>query len=309
MSDRRIFWLAFLGLAFTNLFWAINATLARGYTADIAPIAMNLFRWLGAFVILTPFALRPVIGNWGIIRPKLFPLTVLAAFSITLYNSLLYLAAGFTTTVNITLINTLIPVVTLLVAWRVLGNRPRLVQSLGMLISMLGVLLILTRGSLGQLLAVGLSAGDLIMLGAVVSWAVYTVLLKRIDIQLSPLALLYLLILLGLPLLMVAYAIEAWLFRFYWPPIAHLGLFSYLWIFPSIIAYMFWMQGVRHVGAEGAALSINLMPIFGATLAISFLGESVHWYHLAGGFCSLCGMVLALRPPCWAVRILGKKPY
>ncbi len=306
MSDRRVFWLAFLGLAFTNLFWAINATLARGYTADIAPVAMNLFRWLGACVLLTPFVWRDLISNWAVIRSKLFPLTILATFCITLYNSLLYLAAGFTTTVNITLINTLIPIVTLLVAWRVLGNRPRLVQSLGMLVSMLGVLLILTRGNLSQVLAVGLSVGDLFMLGAVVSWALFTVLLKRVDIQLSPLTLLYVLILLGLPLLMVAYAVEAWFFRFYWPPLSHLGLFTYLWIFPSIIAYVFWTLGVRHVGAEGASLSINLMPIFGAILAITFLGESIHWYHIAGGLCSLCGMVMALRPPRWLVRVIER---
>ncbi|MEH6472560.1 MAG: DMT family transporter [Halopseudomonas sp.] len=302
MSDRRTVWLAFLGLTLTNLFWAINATLARGYTDEVAPIAMNLFRWLGALVLLTPFAWRGLVANWSQIRPKLLPLTGLAACSVTLYNSLLYLAANFTTTVNITLLNTMVPVFTLIAAWRVLGNRPRLLQIIGMLVSMTGVLLILTQGQLDRLLSVSFSRGDLFMLGAVASWALYTVLLKRVDISLSPITLLYVLIVLGLPLLILAYGIEAWLYRFYWPPLEHLGLFAYLWVFPSIIAYIFWVQGVRHVGAEGASLSVNLMPLFGAALAITFLGESIHWFHLAGGACSLLGMVLALGSPGWLTK-------
>ncbi len=301
MSERRIFWLAFIGLALTNLFWAINATLARGYFTEVAPIAMNTFRWLGAFVLLTPFALRGLIRNWPQIRPKLLPLSGLAICSITLYNSLLYLAANYTTTVNITLLNTMIPVFTLIAAWRLLGNKPRAMQVIGMLVSISGILLILTQGQFDLLLAISFSKGDLVMLVAVACWALYTVLLKRINLQLSPITLLYLLILLGLPWLLLGYGIEAWLFRAYWPSPDHLGLMAYLWVFPSIIAYIFWTQGVRHVGPEGASLSVNLMPLFGAVLAITFLGESIHWFHLAGAACSLLGMVLALGPPRWLI--------
>lgn len=253
-------------------------------------------------MLLTPFAWRGLVANWSQIRPKLLPLTGLEACSVTLYNSLLYLAANFTTTVNITLLNTMVPVFTLIAAWRVLGNRPRLLQIIGMLVSMTGVLLILTQGQLDRLLSVSFSRGDLFMLGVVASWALYTVLLKRVDISLSPITLLYVLILPGLPLLILAYGVEAWLYRFYWPPLEQLGLFTYLWVFPSIIAYIFWLQGVRHVGAEGVSLSVNLMPLFGAALAITFLGESIHWFHLAGGACSLLGMVLALGPPGWLTK-------
>ncbi len=306
MPERRTFWLAFAGLALTNLFWAINATLARGYIDEVAPIAMNLFRWLGAFVLLTPFALRGLIDNWPQIRPKVLPLMGLAACSITFYNSLLYLAANYTTTLNITLLSTLVPVFTLLAAWRVLGNRPQLMQIMGILVSMLGVLLILTQGQLGRLLAASFSRGDLFMLAAVACWALYTVLLKRIDLQLPPITLLYVLILLGLPLLILGYCVEAWLFRFYWPSLSHLGLLSYLWVFPSIIAYLFWINGVRRVGAEGASLSVNLMPLFGAALAVTFLGESIHWFHLAGAVCSLLGMVLALGPPRWLAGLIKR---
>ncbi|WP_049752949.1 DMT family transporter [Psychromonas ingrahamii] len=297
MSNQRTFWLAFLGLVLTNLFWAINVTLARGYIDQVAPIALNLFRWLGAFILLTPFALRGTIKSWPIIRPKLLPLTGLAILSISCYNSLLYLAANFTTAVNITLINTLIPVVTLLIAWRVLGNRPRLMQLLGITISIIGVLLILTQGQLLRLLSLSLSQGDLLMLAAVTCWALFTVLLKKLSIKLSPIIVLYVLIMLGLPFLLFAYGIEALFFRSYWPPLSHLGLFAYLWVFPSIFAYIFWTYGVQHIGAEAASLSITLMPLFGATLAITFLGESIYWFHIAGGICSLFGMILALVSP------------
>lgn len=299
MPDRRTFWLAFAGLALTNLFWAINATLARGYFTEVAPIAMNTLRWLGAFVLLTPFALKGLIHNWPQIKPKLLPLSGLAFLSITLYNSLLYLAANYTTTVNITLLNTMVPVFAIIAAWRLLGNKPRAMQLTGMLLSIIGILLILTQGQLDRLLAISFSQGDLLMLTAVACWAMYTVLLKRIDLQLSPITLLYLLILLGLPWLLLGYAIESWFFRAYWPSPDHLGLMAYLWLFPSIIAYIFWNQGVRYVGAEGTALSTNLMPLFGAALAVTFLDESIHWSHLAGAACSLFGMVLALGPPRW----------
>lgn len=297
LSAQRTFWLAFFGLVLTNLFWAINATLARGYMDQVAPIAMNLFRWLGAFVLLTPFALRGTIKNWLVIRPKLLPLTGLAILSITLYNSLLYLSANFTTAVNITLINTLIPVATVLIAWRVLGNRPRLMQLIGITVSIIGVLLILTQGQPLQLLTLNLGKGDLLMLAAVTSWSLFTVLLKKMSMKLSPIIMLYVLIILGLPFLIVAYGIEALFFRFYWPSLSHLGLLAYLWVFPSIFAYIFWTYGVQKIGAEVASLSITLMPLFGAILAITFLGESIYWFHIVGGICSLLGMILALVSP------------
>jgi len=297
LSTQRTFWLAFFGLVLTNLFWAINATLARGYMDQVAPIAINLFRWLGAFVLLTPFALPGTIKNWPVIRPKLLPLTGLAILSITLYNSLLYFSANFTTAVNITLINTLIPVATLLIAWRVLGNRPRLLQLIGITVSIIGVLLILTQGQLLQLLTLSLGQGDLLMLAAVTSWSLFTVLLKKISIKLSPIIVLYVLIMLGLPFLIFAYGIEALFFRFYWPSLSHMGLLAYLWVFPSILAYIFWTYGVQKIGAEVASLSITLMPLFGAILAITFLGESIYWFHIAGGMCSLFGMILALISP------------
>lgn len=297
MFNQRTFWLAFLGLVLTNLFWAINAILARGYMDQVAPIALNLFRWLGAFVLLTPFALRGTIKNWPVIRPKLLPLTGLSILSVTLYNSLLYLSANFTTAVNITLINTLIPVATLLIAWRVLGNRPRLMQLVGITVSIIGVLLILTQGHLLRLLTLSLSQGDLLMLAAVTCWSLFTVLLKKIAVKLSPIIILYVLIMLGLPFLFFAYGVEALFFRFYWPSLSHLGLLAYLWVFPSIFAYVFWTNGVQRLGAEAASLSITLMPLFGAILAIIFLGESIYWFHIAGGICSLFGMLMALVSP------------
>lgn len=294
--NNRILWMAFLGLLLTNLFWAINAILARGFMPEVAPIAMNLFRWLGAFVILTPFALPRMIKSWPIIRPHLLPLSGLSILSIVFYNSLLYLAANFTTAVNITLINTLIPIVTLLIAWRVLGNRPRLLQSIGMAISILGVLLILTKGHLSHLLSLAFSQGDLFMIAAVMVWALFTVLLKKLSLKLPAITVLYVLVMLGLPFLMIAYAIEAVFFKFYFPSFEHLNLFAYLWVFPSILAYIFWTNGVVRLGAESASLSITLMPLFGAALAIVFLNESIYWFHIAGGLCSLVGMLLALLP-------------
>ncbi|MEJ6120559.1 DMT family transporter [Vibrio sp. 2-Bac 85] len=295
-TNNRILWMAFLGLLMTNLFWAINAILARSYMPEVAPIAMNLFRWFGVFILLTPFCLPRVIKNWAMIRPHLSALTGLAILSIVFYNSLLYLAANFTTVVNITLINTLIPIATLLMAWRVLGNRPRLMQFLGMVISILGVLLILTKGQLLHLLSLKFSQGDLLMVAAVVVWALFTVLLKKLSLKLSSINVLYLLIMLGLPFLMVAYAIEAVFFKFYLPSFEHISLFAYLWVFPSILAYIFWTNGVLRLGAESASLSITLMPLFGAVLAIVFLDESIFWFHIAGGMCSLLGMLFALLP-------------
>ncbi|MEJ6078300.1 DMT family transporter [Vibrio sp. 1-Bac 57] len=295
-TNNRILWMAFLGLLMTNLFWAINAILARSYMPEVAPIAMNLFRWFGVFILLTPFCLPRVIKNWAMIRPHLSALTGLAILSIVFYNSLLYLAANFTTVVNITLINTLIPIATLLMAWRVLGNRPRLMQFLGMVISILGVLLILTKGQLLHLLSLKFSQGDLLMIAAVVVWALFTVLLKKLSLKLSSINVLYLLIMLGLPFLIVAYAIEAVFFKFYLPSFEHISLFAYLWVFPSILAYIFWTNGVLRLGAESASLSITLMPLFGAVLAIIFLDESIFWFHIAGGVCSLLGMLFALLP-------------
>lgn len=170
-------------------------------------------------------------------------------------------------------------------------------QLIGITVSIIGVLLILTQGQLLRLLTLSLSQGDLLMLAAVTSWSLFTVLLRKMSLKLSPIIVLYVLIMLGLPFLIFACGIEALFFRFYWPSSSHLGLLAYLWVFPSIFAYILWTYGVQHIGAEVASLLITLMPLFGAILAITFLGESIYWFHIVGGICSLLGMLLALVSP------------
>ncbi|MEH6452929.1 MAG: DMT family transporter [Psychromonas sp.] len=299
MSQRKILFFAFLGLVLTNLFWAINAILAKGYVGEIPPVAMNTIRWFGAFILLTPFAFPRIVKNWAVIRANAIPLFGLALLAISLYNSLLYISANFTSAINITLINTLIPVFTSLIAWKLLDNRPRTSQVVGLIMSILGVLVILTQGNLYSLLTLSFSLGDLIMLTAVTCWALFTVLLKKLELRLSPITLLYSLIALGLPFLIIAMVIEMYIYRLYIPSLSQIPVFAYLWVFPSILAYVFWTNGVQRLGPEAASLSIILMPLFGTFLAITFLGESIFWFHIVGGVCSLMGIVLALSPAKW----------
>lgn len=288
-------WRAYVGLTLTALFWAGNAVVARGVVGEIPPLALSFWRWALAFTLLLPFGLPRVLRQWQVVRQRWRSLLALAAFSVGAFNTLLYLSAQTTTAVNITLFNSTIPVVVALLAWIILGDRVRPLQALGILLALLGMLVIVAKGHWQTLANLEFQPGDLIMIAAVSSWGLFSVLLRRQAVPLDPLAFLTVQVGLGVLVILPFYILELALSGGFTLRPGLVPPFLYVAIFPGILAYAFWNFGVHRVGPSKAAMFMYLNPVFAAFLARFFLGEELTAFHLVGGGLILAGLYLTTR--------------
>ncbi|MBJ6136431.1 DMT family transporter [Marinobacter litoralis] len=288
--------LAYIGLVLTPLFWAGNAVIARGTVDSIPPLSMSFWRWVIALCILLPFGLPGVWRHRHVIRQHLGSMLALATFSVAAFNSLLYYAALTTTATNIALINSTIPIFVALLAWILLGDKTRPLQALGIGLAILGIVTVVAQGDLSILLNLQAQPGDLIMVAAVASWGLFSVLLRRQAVPLPPLTFLTTQILLGSGVLFPFYLADVVFFSggFSWSGDTALPLL-YFAIFPGILAYGFWNYGVQQIGPAKAAIFMYLVPVFASILASVFLDEALGAPHLIGGALILSGLLLATR--------------
>ncbi len=296
MQQRSREMLAYTGVVCAALFWAGNAVVARGVIDSVPPMALSFWRWLVAFVIIAPFAAPFLRRSWPVVRRHWLALLVLSFLSAGMFNTLQYLAAHTTTAVNITLVNSTMPIMIGVFAFLWLGERPGRRQVQGIVIALAGILVVISRGSLDVLLNIGFAAGDLLMVLAIACWGFYSVLLKRQGIPLHPVMLITVIIAMALPMTFVLYLTEMALgYHFTWrpevlPPILYVG------IFPALLSYLGWNYGVTVLGPSRSAMFIYLMPLFAAVLATIFLQERLYAYHAGGGLLILVGLYLATRP-------------
>jgi drug/metabolite transporter (DMT)-like permease len=286
---------AFLLLAFANLLWSGNWVAGRALRDALDPVTLNFWRWLIAAVALAPFALPALRGKAALIRRHAGILILLSLTGIVAFHSLVYLGLRSTTAVNAVLINSSIPLFIMLCAWIIERERASLRQVGGMLVSLAGIGIILSRGSPGALLDLEVQAGDTWVLLAMPVWGAYSVLLKRRPQQLGGLEFLFVIAVAGV--LMLAPAAAAVLVH---SPPAYPGAGAalsvlYIALAASVLAYICWNRGVAAVGANAAGVTVHLLPAFGTVLAILLLGERFAGFHAAGIATILAGVLLAAR--------------
>ena len=284
---------AYLLLTLTALFWAGNWVIARGIQGQMSPVAMAFWRWLGAFAILLPFVAGPIAREWRSILRSWKVLAVLGVLGVGAFNTLSYTGLKYTTATNGVLLNSVIPILIIAINVLFLGERLRARQAAGVAASLSGVILIVARGELDALVGLRLNPGDMWVLGAMLSWAVYTVCLRWRPRELSSTAFTGSLIAIGVAVLL---PIFAWDYgaghRTQWSPVTASAV-AYFAIFPSVLAYFFWNAAVARVGGERAGAFLYLMPVFGAVLAFAFLDESLRWYHYGGALLIFSGLFIA----------------
>ncbi|MEE8173400.1 MAG: DMT family transporter [Alphaproteobacteria bacterium] len=286
---------AYLFLVLAILMWAGNWVAGRGFEGVEPPLGINFWRWFVAVAVLAPFGIPALRRNWAQVRPHIGSLVVLGVVGGALFHSLVYLGLQRTTAINATLINTTIPVFTMLLAWIVLGERVRPLQVFGVFLSILGVLVIVSRGALSALMTMSFNPGDLIVLAAMPIWAVYTILVRRAPkgLNLARIDTLFVISLAALAAQLPAYLLETAYFRpvsFAW---SSLAVFVYMGIFASVLAYGLWNAGVSAVGANQAVFTVPLLPAFATVFAIVLLGEEPRLYHLAAAALILGGVYLS----------------
>ncbi|WP_374477720.1 DMT family transporter [Zoogloea sp.] len=284
----------YLLLTLTVLFWSGNMVVGRGLREAVPPMSLAFARWTLALLLTLPFAWPHLKTLRGMTRKQWGVLVVLGVLGVGAYNTLAYVALVHTTATNAALLNSFIPIAIIAISW-FLGHQARLLESIGVGVSFLGVMVIVSRGDPVVLAGLSLNAGDLWMLAAVLSWALYTLGLKWRPAGLHPMALLATLTMIGLlvlaPLVWVELSSGA---RLHLTTPALFGV-AYTGIFPAFLGYVFYNRAVGEVGASRAGLFIHLMPAFSTILAMLFLGEAPRAYHFFGIALILTGIWLTTR--------------
>ncbi|MDL0441899.1 DMT family transporter [Stutzerimonas frequens] len=289
---------AFAGLLIAVLCWSGNALVGRAFHDSIPPLSLSFWRWVLATSLLLPFVAKGIWTHRATLRAAGWRLPVLAAMGIASYNSLLYTAAQSTEAINLTLVNTCLPLATFIGAGFLLGEWPLRRAWFGMAVAAGGLLYLISRGSWQTFASLSFQRGDLIMLLAVLAWALYTLLLRRWarHLLVPPLVLLGVLMLLGLPLILPFYLLELGRVGGFALTPSNLAAIGYTAVFASLVAYVGWNHGVRIVGAGRAAMVMYLMPVFTALLGWLLLGEALRTFHWIGGALIFAGLLLATRP-------------
>jgi drug/metabolite transporter (DMT)-like permease len=287
---------AFLLLALANLMWAGNWVMGRALRDAYDPATLNFARWAVATAVLAPFALPQLPRLLPLIRRNFGWLLLLAFTGVALFQSLVYLGLRTTTAVNGVLINASMPLFMILCSWAIERERATRRQLGGMLVSLAGILVIISHGRLDSLLRLELRPGDAWILLAMPVWGIYSVLLKkRRPPELGGIAFLFVLSVLGLLMLAPVVAFDAIASPLHEPTLAQGIGILYMGVAASVVAFICWNKGIAVVGANAAGFTIHLLPAFGTILAILFLGESFDAFQAAGIATILAGVVLATR--------------
>ncbi len=274
----RLYSRPYLLLILSPLFWAGNAVASRLAVGEVSPMALTTFRWSGVLLLLVLFARKPVMADWAVMKNRLPYMLAMGALGFTFFNAFFYIAAHFTSAVNIGIIQGALPGLVFVFAYLIAGTRAGSGQLAGMATTLVGVGVIAVKGDIRTLAALDFNVGDLMMLGACVVYALYTVLLPRrpkiaglsFFAGLSVAAFLTSLPFLGAEIAMGQYVAPT---PFGWLVVAYCA------VFPSVISQIFFVRGVELVGPGRAGVFINLIPVFASILAVLVLGERFQTYH------------------------------
>lgn len=290
---------ASLLLVIAALCWAGNFVVGRAMHADIPPVTLTFWRWSAAGCVLLPFA-APSVCRWRaeLCRQRLL-LLMLALTGVVLFHLFVYTGLHTTTATNAALMLATTPVLIPGFSLLLLKERITLRQGFGIMISLLGVAVIVLRGHLHLIASLTLNPGDLWILLAVPTWALYSVLLRRLPSSLPRLTVLVVIVAIGVVVLAPLYVLEVSRAGAIDVTVETILAIGYVALFASVIAYICWNRAVIEIGANKSGLYLHLMPVFATGLAIILLSETLRAYHLVGvGFIAM-GIVLTTRDGPW----------
>jgi drug/metabolite transporter (DMT)-like permease len=285
---------AYIMLICATLFWAGNFMVGKyAFLTEIPPLSLVFYRWSLVWIILLPFTYKEIIEYKKTILNNLPLLFFLGFTSVGLFNSFTYLSLIYTQVINASLFNTAIPAIIILLCFLFKVEKTNKFQILGLIISVCGILAIITKLKLDILLSLDFNKGDLIMIGGVITWGVYSTLLKKKKFTLPLLTLVHVICTFGLisvfPQFLYEYSNEQ-LIKF---DINLIYTLIFLAIFPSIGSYYCWAGAVSIIGANRAGIFLSLIPLFSTIMAIFYYNEQFQFFHLIGAILIVVGLFLA----------------
>ena len=288
------FFLAVFLLTSASFFWSGNFFAGKiAYLSDLTPFKLGFFRWLLAMLILLPFTYSEIIRNYNYYKKNILLMTFLGFLAVTVFNSLTYISLQTTLIINSTLMASIAPVLMIGFSWLIFKTKTTTLQFAGIFLSLLGAFSIILKGNINNLFNLYFTSGDVWMFTAVVSWCLYSVLLKKIDNSISQLASLQVMVILGLVFIFPLYIIENYNTSFLPTQKIDFVIIIYVAIFASIIAFFSWNKGVSIIGPNRSSLFLHLIPVFSSIWAVSFLNEKFSFFHFIGIIFILSGIILS----------------
>ncbi|MBM3609029.1 MAG: DMT family transporter [Alphaproteobacteria bacterium] len=291
---RRMVTNPYLLLALAGLFWSGNHIAGKAAAGYAPPVSMAGIRWLIGAMILWPFVHKHVRNDWPVIKANWRVILFLIVIGGAFFSAIQYQALNYTTALNASIFNSFAPVVIGAAGALLFRDRFSMLQMLGIAISLAGVMSIVSRGDLAVLQAMTFNFGDILLLINMAIWAVYCACLRMLP-KMHPLTFTFLLGLLTGILLIPGYVWEFSQGLYFQPAWRTLIVMAYVSIFPAVLAYICWNEGMRQVGAARGGVFLHLIPIYGAILATTLLGEQLMLFHIIGCAMILGGVFLAAR--------------
>jgi len=285
---------AYIMLILATLFWAGNFTIGKfAYTENVPPYSLAFFRWILVWIILLPFTYKEISRIKTEVKNNLSLFFILGFTSVGIFSAFTYNALNYTQVINASLFNTAIPVSIILVCFLLKIEKTNIFQISGLIVSVLGILAIITRLDLNILLTLNFNKGDIYMLIAIISWGIYSAFLKKKTFDISLLSLVHVVCTFGLIILFPAFLFELAQEKTTEINSNLIYILLYIAIFPSIGSYYCWAGAVSIIGANRAGIFLSLIPLFSTIFAMIFFNEKFLFFHFIGSVLIILGLFLS----------------
>ena len=274
--------------------WSGNFIVGKFATLfEIPPLTLNTFRWISVWLILIPFTFKEIYNNFTYIKKNFLVIGFMGVITISTFNSVVYFALNYTQVINAVLVLAIIPAVTIVLSSLMKIEKTNSFQIFGLFLSIIGVASIISNGEVQRIISLSFNNGDLWMLVCVLSWALYSTLLKKNKFKLSQFSLIQIMVSVGILFLIPQYFYEQSIgLELNFNKAFFLILF-YVVVFPALAAYYCWQKGVEIIGPNRATMFIQLMPLFSAVMAIIIFKEKFELYHFVGATFIVSGIYLS----------------
>jgi drug/metabolite transporter (DMT)-like permease len=284
-----------IGLAvLATLIWSGNFIVARAVNKQIPPISLNFYRWLCASVIIFPFAFKKIKTEWPVVKQSWHYFFWISLTGVSLFNTFVYIGGHYTSAINLALIGTTSsPIFSVILARIFLKEKIGWLKVMGIILCIIGILFLLSKGNFKNLLSLRFTAGDGWILLAALTFAMYNTMVKRKPASVSPVNFLFVVFSFGTILLFPFYLWEI----FHSAPVEWnvkmLSIIFYLGIGASVFCFFIWNIAIHKLGAGRTALFGNLIPIFSSLEAVIILHEQFTWVHIVSMIVVFAGIMLA----------------
>ena len=289
-------YLAYTLLVFATFCWSGNFIVGKfAHLFEVPPLTLNFFRWVSVWLILIPFTYKEIYNNSSYIKKNLIVIGFMGIITISTFNSVVYFALNYTQVINAVLVLSAIPAATIVISALMNVDKTNKYQLIGLMLSVIGICAIISNADIKKIINLSFNKGDLWMLVCVITWALYSTLLKKNKFKFSQFTLIQLMVSVGIIFLIPQFFYERSIGLELNLNKSFVVILLYVVIFPALAAYYCWQKGIEIVGPNRATMFIQLMPLLSAVLAIIIFKEKFEMYHFIGAAFILTGIYLSNR--------------